>query len=307
MKKGLFSVVFASAMLGATTFAFAGAYGEAEQAEEIPAPLPAAVPTPEPPTPRAMHKFAGFLTDAETTHGLWVELDSMYGIHYYDHSGDFESVNTDLHISYGKDLFEVGALMPYLFVNQEHITGDDANAFGDLRLWGKVMPVRTDMFTFGGGLIATFPTAGHDNGTHFGTNAYGFEPFLTVGVLAGPVSIRYHAGYYVTTDPDTHRFDNLPSSDADDVFDAFDENLGVLMPIGDMVVARAEIQHEHLTSEAVGSGDNDPTSIIPGADIYIGVGGDNELVIRPTVGVGLCDNAPNWQAGLGIAFSANGI
>jgi hypothetical protein len=293
MKKGLFSVVFASALLGATSYAIAGAYGEAEQAEEIPPPAPAAVPAAEEAVPRVYHKFSGFLTDAETTRGFWAEIDAMYGIHYYDHVGDAEAVNTALHLSYGQEMWEVGALMPYIWAKQslKHLPDAEDDAFGDLRLWGKFLPVRTDMFTFGLGLIASFPTAS-DN---FGTDAYGFEPFLTAGVLAGPVHFRYHAGYYVTTDPHTNR----PLSD--DAFDNFDQNLGVLWPATDDIVVRAEITHSHFVDSH-----EDPTSIIPGVDFYVPVGG-NDLVLRPTVGVGLCDNAPNWQAGLGIAFNVRGI
>ena len=41
-KKKIHSFVLASVVLGASSIAFAGAYGEAEQPEEIPAPAPAA-------------------------------------------------------------------------------------------------------------------------------------------------------------------------------------------------------------------------------------------------------------------------
>jgi len=295
MRKGLISsAVFASAMLGAATFAFAGAYGEAEQPEEIPAPAPAAVPAPEPPPPRVLHKFTGFLQDAETTHGLWAELGSMYAAEYHpDRVGDVDSVNTYFHISYGKDMFEVGALMPYIYVHQDSLgPNNEDEDFGDLRLWGKVIPLRRDNFQLGGGLIVSFPTAGN----HFGTEAYGFEPFLTVGGIAGPVHIRYHAGYEVTTEPDTNRLVS------DDAFDYFDQNLGVLWPANDRIVVRAEFEHHHLTDS-----DADPVSIFPGVDFSIPVGsGVNEIVLRPTLGIGITE-APDWQAGLGIAFNAAGI
>lgn len=292
MKKGFFSVVFASAILGATSYAFAGAYGEAEQAEEIPAPVPAAVPAEEPPPVRTIRKFDGFLQDAETTRGLWAEIGSVYGTRYYDKAGDVEVVNTYAHISYGQEMFEAGLLMPYIYVHQKSLpSNDSADDFGDLRLYGKVIPLRTDNFNLGLGLIVSFPTAG-DN---LGTEAYGFNPFLTLGGVAGPVHIRYHAAYNVTTKPDTHR------RVSDDAFDYFDHNLGVLYPINDMIVVRGEFVHAHLTDSHA-----DPVSILPGVDISLAIG-DNELVFRPTVGVGLNSPAPNWQAGLGIAFVTSGI
>jgi len=196
MKKGFFSVVLASAVLGATSYAFAGAYGEAEQAEEIPAPAPAAVPAPEPEEPRVMRKFSGFLTDSETTRGIWAELGSVYAAEY-DGPSDADAVNTYAHISYGQEMFEVGVLMPYIYAHQDGI--GHANDFGDLRLWGKVVPVRTDMFTFGLGLVTSFPTAGSDKGVKMGTDEYGFLPFLTMGVELDPVSIRSSIGYNVYT------------------------------------------------------------------------------------------------------------
>jgi len=52
VKNGIVSVVCASALLGATSLAFAGAYGEREQPEELPAPVaaaPAAAPAEVPP------------------------------------------------------------------------------------------------------------------------------------------------------------------------------------------------------------------------------------------------------------------
>lgn len=289
MKKGLISVVLASAVLGAASMAYAGAYSQEEQPEEIPAPVPAPPPVVEPEPERVMRKFEGFLTDAETTRGLWAEISSVYGAEYHpSFVGDVEAVNTVAHVSYGKEMFEVGAMIPYIYVNQESLGPNrEADAFGDLRLWAKIIPVRTDIFTFGGGLITTFPTG--DDG--MGTAEYGFEPFLTAGVLAGPVSIRGSLGYNVFTAHDVL---------GDDVYDRTDANLGALMPIGDRVVVRGELVHNHFTdSEA------DPVSFIPGADISFPMG-SVELLLRPTIGIGITE-APDWQAGLGIALLVPGV
>lgn len=286
MKKGFYSVVLATAVLGGATMAFAGAYGEAEQPEEIPAPAPAPPPAPEPEPERVLRLFEGFLTDAETTRGLWVELSAMYGVHYYDNLGDTEAVNTHLHVSYGQEMFEVGLAVPYLWFRQD--TFGEEDAFGDLRLWGKVIPLRTEHFSLGGGLITSFPTG--DDGA--GTAEYGFEPFITMGAVAGPVQIRSHIGYNVFTEHDV----------LGDVYDRLDVSLNVLAPITDMVVVRGELSYQYLTH----SRDDDfehPLTLYPGVDFYIPVGGDNELIIRPTLGVGLTQEAPDWQGGLGIAFN----
>src|SRR5689334_24617539 len=120
MKKGLYSLVLASAVLGAYSLAHAGAYGEAEQPEEIPAPAPAP-PAPEPPPARVHHKHVGFLTDSETTRGLRTEIGAFYAAEYHpDNVGDSESANATWHISYGTELFEVGVFLPpYLYAHQE--------------------------------------------------------------------------------------------------------------------------------------------------------------------------------------------
>src|SRR5689334_25447035 len=111
MKKGLYSLVLASAVLGAYSLAHAGAYGEAEQPEEIPAPAPAP-PAPEPPPAKVYHRHVGFFTDAETTRGLRGEIGAFYAAEYHPSSvGDVEAANLYGHISYGTELFEVGVFV----------------------------------------------------------------------------------------------------------------------------------------------------------------------------------------------------
>ncbi|HEY2774266.1 MAG TPA: hypothetical protein VGK20_09465 [Candidatus Binatia bacterium] len=299
MKKGVFSVVLASAVLAAASLAFAGAYGEPEKPEEIPAPPPAP-PAPEVVAPRIMREFTGFLTDAETTRGIWAELGSVYAAEYHPKAvGDVEAVNTYLHASFGTELFEVGLLAPYVYVHQDTIGSD--NDFGDLKAWAKVMPLRTENFALGGGLIFSFPTAG----SGLGTDEYGFEPYLTFNAVAGPTNIRASLGYEVTTDPNNivaDKHTGLPRNAPSDEYDYTDANLAVLMPLtmlggfGDQVVVRAELTHNHFMSN-----DADPVSIFPGADISFHVG-PGELLLRPTLGIGI-NEAPDWQIGLGIAYN----
>lgn len=292
MKKGMFAVVIASAVLGATSMAFAGAYGEPEQPEELPAPVPAA-PAPEPePAPRVMRTWAGFLTDAETTRGLRAEVGTAYAAKYHSNRvGDVDATNTYAYLSYGTELFEVGLTAPsYQSVNQQGV--DDDNGFGDMRLWGKIMPLRTEYLNAGGGLILSFPTGDGDDG--FGTSGYGFFPFLTLGSHCGPVDIRLSGGYDVYAD-------EYVSNNA---FDKSDLNLAALAPVFENdtvdIVVRGELVHNHFTDS-----DKDPVSLFPGVDLAFAVGA-NELILRPTLGIGITE-APDWQVGLGIAFNAPGI
>jgi hypothetical protein len=289
MKKGLYSLVLASAVLGAYSIAFAGAYGEAEQPEEIPAPAPAP-PAPEPPPAKVYRKHAGFITDSETTRGLRGEIGTFYAAEYHPSSvGDVEATNTYLHISYGTELFEVGVFVPpYIYVHQDSVGEEDD--FGDMKLWGKIIPLRTDIFTLGAGLAVTFPTAGDG----LGTDDYGFLPFVTGGVMAGPVDIRASIGYDVYTTDDEQIG---PFKLSDDRFDKTDLNVAALYPIAENVVIRGELTHNHFVDS-----NYDPVSLYPGVDVSFPLGAV-DLVLRPTLGIGLTQ-APDWQIGLGIAVEA---
>jgi len=285
MKKGLYSLVIASAVLGASSIAFAGAYGEAEQPEEIPAPAPAAV-VPEPEPVRTMRKFSGFQTDVETTRGLRAEIGTVYAAEYHPASvGDVEATNTYLHISYGRENFEVGVYVPpYRYVKQEGI--GEADDFGDMKLWGKYIfrdVFNVENLSAGLGLITTFPT-GNDG---FGTAEYGFEPYLTFGYVVGDAHIRGSIGY------DVYTAHGAPLDD--DVYDNIDTNVAVLYPVAENVVLRGELTQNHFVHSQA-----DPTNLYPGVDVYFPMG-SVDLVLRPTLGIGLTE-APDWQIGLGIAI-----
>lgn len=286
MKKGLYSLVIASAVLGAASFAFAGAYGEAEQPEEIPAPAPAPEPPPEPEPPKVMRKHIGFFTDAETTRGLRAEIGSFYAAEYHPASvGDVEAANVYLNVSYGTELFEVGITAPsFIYAHQNGIPGDIKDV-GDMRAWGKIIPYRSEHFDVGGGLVVRFPTGSGGAGT----GEYGFEPFLTWAAHVGEADIRHSIGFdFYTEHPRLPEANNL------------DNNLAVLYPVAENVVLRGELTHNHFTDF-----DADPVSLFPGVDVTFPFE-TVDLVLRPTLGIGLHD-APDWQIGLGIALEVPGI
>lgn len=276
MKTQVVSLLCAVALLGGATTAFAGAYGEAQQPEEMPiAPPPVLTPPAPLPEPElVLREFAGFLTDAETSRGFWAELGSVYASET-DLGPDQQLVNTFLHLSYGQKLWEVGGLFPYLYYDVDDIGSD--NGFGDITLWGKVIPLRTDRYQLGGGLLVTFPTGENS----FSTDEYGFEPFVTGAVAAGPVSLRGSFGYMTSTgDPN----------------DALDTEFAVLAPIGESVVLRGELLWYHQD-------DIDPVTFAPGVDIRFALNDNLELLLRPTAGVGFTEEAPDWQIGLSFALT----
>ncbi|HYC54330.1 MAG TPA: hypothetical protein VEL28_05260 [Candidatus Binatia bacterium] len=302
MKRGLSSLIMTGALCTAASAAFAGAYGTAEEPESRPAPAPAmreerrAEVEQEAPV---LRRWEGFATDAETARGLWIEVGSMYG-QEEDFGSDDEFIDTELRLAFGMEMFEAGAEISYQYSNSEDLTGDDEDDFSDLDVWAKVIPLRTDFMTLGGGVVVMFPTGGrpfdasqrlpvHTFANH--DDEYGFDPFVTAGFAAGPVQIRTSIGYILYTG----------NNDSDGI----DYNAAILAPIGDMVVIRGEVQGYHLTDDNHSDEFDDPVAFLPGVDIRVPMGG-SELLIRPTGLVGLDDEASDWGAGISFAFTGIG-
>lgn len=294
MKKEVVSLFCVFALLGGTTAAFAGAYGEQEQPEELPAsppPAPAMEAAPEPEA-QVLREFAGFLTDAETSRGLWTELGSVYGSETDTGPGgpDVDFVTTFLHNSYGTEMWEVGMRNIFEYWNEDQGGGSE-EGLGDMKLWGKVLPFRTDAVTAGGGLVLSLPTG---ESHEFTADEWGFEPYVTAAVAAGPASLRGSFGYQVWTD---HGGAGIGRYASGTTGDTLETNLAVLVPVCDMVALRTEF----LWSEDVNQ-DWDPMSLAPGIDIRVPVGESMNLLFRPTASAGLNNEAPDWQLGLSLAL-----
>ena len=144
MRKQIHSLMLASLVLGTASVALAGAYGEKGTAEEVPAAAPAAE---EPGA--VMRREDGFLTDAETVRGLYAEVGTLYAAEYHPTVvGDAQFSRTWAQLAYGQEMWEVGVALPsYEYLDQEGVGA--LKDFTDLRLWGKVIPIRTDLFTLG--------------------------------------------------------------------------------------------------------------------------------------------------------------
>lgn len=275
LRKELFSMICVSALLGATSIAFAGAYGEAGQAEEMPAPVPAAAPAiAEPgPAPRVMRQFENFATDAETSRGFWFEFSSLY----YADDGSSSAVSNIGTLAYGQEMFELGLQLPYEVANRDD---SDEHGLGDLDLYGKVIPLHTERFSLGGGLVVHAPTG---DAPLFSADEWGFNPFVTGALWVGEASLRATVGY------DVYR-------DRDDL-DAVNYGFAVLLPVFDNIVLRGELEAAHATDRNL---DEDPVRFLPGVDVTFPLGA-LDLVLRPTGSVGISDTA-DWGLGLGIAL-----
>ncbi|HYB99458.1 MAG TPA: hypothetical protein VEC57_10055 [Candidatus Limnocylindrales bacterium] len=305
MKRGLLSITMAGALCSAASIAFAGAYGPGDEPEERPLPPPAPAArevVEEEEEVQVVRRWEGFATDAETSRGLWIEVGTLYG--QEDDivgSGDDEFFDTELRIAYGQEMFEAGAEISYQYYHFDNLPGDnDVDDFSDLEFWAKVIPLRTDFMSLGGGIAVSAPIGGSPfDGTHrlpvhgFGQSddEWGFDPFVTAGFAAGPVQIRTSIGYMMFTDNND--------------LDAIDYNAAILAPIGEMIVVRAEVQGYHLTDDNHPNNLDDPVAVLPGVDIRVPLGG-GEFLIRPTGLVGLDNEASDWGVGVSLAFTGIG-
>lgn len=282
------SIFLTAALVAAASApsAWAGAYGEDVEAE-VPAPTPVATTEAavvEPPKPVLTNRlFFNFIEDAETTRGLWVEAREILSDETDGPVDEFQLL-TQLIAAYGGDIWEAGMLLPYGYVQIDDGPGNDDrhDNLGDLSLYGKVIPLRTDMFSLGGGLEVAFPTGGG----FFTTDEYGFNPFLTGSVEAGPASIRGHIGYEAYT--------------GDSVSEGVDYSLAALVPMSELLTLRTEIFGAHYTENAP-MGD-DPVSIGPGLDLRT-LDGNWQVVLRLSGAAGLTNEAPDYQIGVGLVIA----
>lgn len=276
LRKKLISTLCVSALIGATSIAFAGAYGEAEQPEEIRAPSAALdlAQIPEPGSaPRVMRQFENFATDAETSRGVWFEFSSLY----YADDGSSSAVSNIGTLAYGQEMFELGLQLPYEVANRDD---NDEHGLGDLDLYGKVIPLRTERLSLGGGLVVHAPTG---DAPLFSADEWGFNPFVTGALSVGKASLRATVGYDVYQDID----------DLDEVT----WNVAGLLPVVEKVVLRGELDAAHATHRNV---DEDPVRFVPGVDVTFPLG-VLDLVLRLTGSVGINDSE-TWGLGLGIAL-----
>ncbi|HYC54329.1 MAG TPA: hypothetical protein VEL28_05255 [Candidatus Binatia bacterium] len=312
MKRGLLALSMTGAICSIASIAMAGAYGEEETAVEQPAAAPVEAAKAEEVKVEKVDVFrrwAAFSTDAETSRGLWIEAGMIHAHEGFlqdkPGEGEHDQISSFLRVAYGQELWEAGAEVSYDWYRQEFDTllgdvDDDDHGFGDLEMFGKVIPLRTKYVDLGGGLVISAPTGEADfrgfqnyRGS-FTTDEWGFDPFVTAGFHAGPLHVRTSFGYQVYTG-----FND---------YDGLDYNATILLPIGDMLVFRSEFDGFHFFDDSRGTiyaHKDEVLDWVPGFDIRIPVG-DAEFLIRPTGTVGLTADSRDWGAGISFAFTGIG-
>jgi len=225
--------------------------------------------------------FQRFSLEAATPTGFWAETGAFYE-EAGDEDFDAEAITALARFAYGQKMWEAGLEVPYHWVDVDTSLGDfDEDGIGDLRTWGKFIPLDGPMLTAGGGMQISFPTGDEDD---FGSGEVEILPFITGSVHLGILDIRGHVGLNILTEGDT---------DADSLVYGF----GGFMPIGEYVALRGE-----FNTFRVNDNDNAVTSFLPGIDFRIPAG-PVDVLIRPTGEVGISNLAADWGIGGSVAVA----
>lgn len=187
----------------------------------------------------------------------------------------------DLLASYGLGgRSEIGAILPF-FVQKTDFRGPDSDndtGVGDLELYGKFKRSVAENCVLAGGLEVQLPTGSKKK--TFGTGEMGFNPFLSSRYQRGPFGVGGHVGYRIYTgSPD----------------DEFNWGAELLLRPNDQLLFRTEVAGRYFKS--FGDKFND-VRLLPGLDFGLG----ENVLLRPTLLIGLTGDSPNWGGGLGLVM-----
>jgi len=243
----------------------------------------------------ALRSFDRFELDPENASGLWVEVGAAT---VHDEasrgttSGNSDVVTTGLRLAYGGSLGEVGLFLPYHFLSLDvsSFAGTqklDEDGVGDLKIYGRWTPLHNEWGDAGIGLELQIPTGNEDRG--LGAGKVGFLPFGTAGVHLGPADLRAHFGYRTFAGADDVYGQTIPP-------DSLVYGGGLWVPWGAHIAVRAEFLGESIDTHPSIT----PLVFEPGIDFMWPLDAI-DLFIRPTGGVGITDDAPDWSFGGSIA------
>jgi outer membrane putative beta-barrel porin/alpha-amylase len=250
-----------------------------------------------------VRSFDRFEFDTATAPGLWAEVATAM-TRDEPQGASIDVVTVEPRLIYGGEWAEGGLFIPY-----ERLSGDaqnpffgtqtfDADGIGDIRLYGKVVPLRTPWAAAGLGLEVSFPTG--DDSTGLGTGEGGFLPYGMAAVHLGPADVRAHFGYqtYTSSNKSFTGFSVVERAP-----DSFVYGGGLFAALTDCIGVRAE-----LIAQTFDTADNNAHVLFfePGVDLRIPFGAV-DFVIRPTGAVGLTHDAPDWGVGgsVGVVWNPN--
>jgi hypothetical protein len=246
-----------------------------------------------------VRSFDRFEFDTVTAHGLWAEVATAEA-HDEPYAESVDVVTVEPRLVYGGTWAEGGLFIPYHFVNVEvrdpffGSYTEDEDGIGDMRLYGKVVPLRTHWLDAGLGLELSFPSGDDTKG--FGTGEVGFLPYGMAAAHLGPVDVRAHLGYQTYADSNEHY---IGWSSVERAPDSFVYGGGLFGAVNDYLGLRAEFIAQTFDTA---HNNQDVLAFEPGFDVRIPLG-TVDLFVRPTGAVCLTDAAPEWGVGGAVTLA----
>lgn len=251
---------------------------------------------------RALDRFS---FESETVDGFWAETGALYTNTDSDADGNkanFDGVSAFGRVAYGGKKWEAGIFFPFYNDFSGHYIENadtqtpvrkniDVSSIGDIQLYGKFIPLQTDILDAGAGMLFSFPTGDQDRlgvDDSLGTGEVGFLPHFTAQVDLQAAQVRGHIGYeWFTAKNDRRAADRLVYG------------FGIFIPILNYVTFRNEFTGEALDLH------NRPkfSSYLGGLDIRVPIG-ELDLLLRPTATAGISERAPDWGIGGSIALTS---
>lgn len=139
-----------------------------------------------------VRSFDRFEQDAAVADGLWSEL--IVACTAVDESGlEVDQVATARRAAWGFDLFEAGLTLPFLHreASFESLSAEGGGV-GDIRMFGKVVPLRNEIGSIGAGVAMSVPSGDEDQG--LGTGEVGLSSETRDWGIGGSIVCTFSPG-----------------------------------------------------------------------------------------------------------------
>jgi hypothetical protein len=236
-----------------------------------------------------LRNFDAFELDTTTAEGAWVETVHFFLFETLEEEDRIEFYLFLGRLVYGKEKVEAGILIPYAIggvsaeVSDEGVIEEDKNV-GNMNLYGKVVPIETDLFKAGLGLEFELPSG------DVGSDDVGLAPFFVISENLGSVEITQHLGYQF-----------FPGNSEENA-EALGYGGGIRTAPVENVALRMEFVGLTLFAEEEAGKNITAVTFEPGVDFRLPME-RIDFFIRPSGLVGLTDNAPDWGAGGSLAVN----
>ncbi|MCX8071942.1 MAG: hypothetical protein N3C12_05770 [Candidatus Binatia bacterium] len=241
--------------------------------------------------------FDRYEQEAAVSEGFWVEgAAGVVQDVVKDAVGNKTTSSVDfgaLRASYGMDMFEAGLTFPFwqhseVEVRQgSNVRSRGEEGPGDVSLFAKVLPLRSEYLDAGAGLQVSFPTGDEDK--NLGIGEVGVLPFATVAAHLAPFAVRAHGGYRFVSDI-------TPTAREAIVYGG-----GIFYMWNEQLALRSEINGAIV--DVPGKENFDLILWQPGVDVRLPMGG-YDILLRPTGTYGINEESPDWGFGGSITVWA---